>query len=130
MERVEIFLYIAYIKTCTNKFLLDTIYFLAMIIFVLFPFYILNCMYLVMIHNNLLGCFMQTKHHCVFIHFRYKVRMAIIKMFKTSSIFTDRSNAVLLLLIHFVIDVSCSPLLCYVYLVCSLQRYDHLLGNG
>ena len=49
-------------------------------------------------------------------------------MYKPSSIFfTDRSKALFLLLILFVICVSCLSSLCY--LVCSVQPCDRLMGK-
>ena len=55
-----------------------------------------------------------------------RVRLAQSNMFKLQSIFTDRSKAVLLLRILYVICVSC--LSCC--LVCSLQPCGQLLGKG
>ena len=72
---------------------------------------------------------MRTKHLSVLIHITIKVRLLPLSMFKPSSEKnTDRSKAVLLLRIIFVI---CVPRLSLLYcLICSLQPCDHLLGNG
>ena len=55
---------------------------------------------------------MRTKHLCVLIDISIKVRLVPLNMFKPSVIFTDRSKAVLLLWIIFVISVSRLSLLC------------------
>ena len=58
-----------------------------------------------------------------------RVGLVPLSMLKPSSnVFTDRSKAVHLLWILFVIYVSCLSLLCY--LVCFLQHFGHLLGKG
>ena len=67
---------------------------------------------------------MQTKHLCVLIHICTKCEVGAVPYSK--NIFTDRSKAVLLLWIIFVIYVSC--LSCC--LVCSMQPCGHLLGKG
>ena len=67
---------------------------------------------------------MQTKHLCVLIHICTKCEVGAVPSSK--NIFTDRSKAVLLLWIIFVIYVSC--LSCC--LVCSMQPCGHLLGKG
>ena len=74
---------------------------------------------------------MRTKHLCVSIHIRNKDEIGTFKsnMFKPSSNFlTDRSKAVFLLWVLFVICVSCLSLSCC--LVCSLQPCGHLLVMG
>ena len=71
---------------------------------------------------------MQTKHLCVLIHIRNKGEVgAPFHRFKPSSIFfTDRSKAVLLLWIIYVISV----LFCYAFMhVCLLMPCGHLLGK-
>ena len=64
---------------------------------------------------------MQMKHLCVLIHFRIKGEVCTIKKFKSYSdiLFTDRYNAVLLLLIIFVICVS-HCLYYYLFIPCRL----------
>ena len=73
---------------------------------------------------------MQIKHLCVLIHIRTKGGGGVVlwNLFKPCSknSFPDRSKAVLLLWIIFVIYASC--LSCFH--VCSLQPRGHLLGNG
>ena len=71
---------------------------------------------------------MRTKHMFALIHIRNKGEVATIKLVKppVKIVLTDRSKAVLLLWIFFVIYISC--LSCF--LVCSLQPCGHLLGKG
>ena len=67
---------------------------------------------------------MRSKHLCVLIHISNKGEVGMSNMFKPSSNFlTGRSKAVLLLLILFVICVSC-------HTGCSLPPCGHLLGKG
>ena len=57
-----------------------------------------------------------------------RLRLLLLSMFKPSSdLLADRSKAVHLLWILFLIYVSCLSLLCW--LVCCLQPCDHLLGK-
>ena len=75
------------------------------------------------------GSFMQTKHLCVLIHILTKVEDgAPLNRFKPSRKYlTDRSKAVLLLWIIYVISV----LFCYAFMhFCLLMPCGHLLGNG
>ena len=69
---------------------------------------------------------MGTEHLCVLILVRIKGEVGKLNMFKPfSNCFTDRSKAVLLLWIIFVIYVSCLSFLCCFF--CSLRPCDHLL---
>ena len=67
---------------------------------------------------------MKTKHLCVLIHICTKCEVSAVNPVKV--LFTDRSKAVLLLWIIFVICASC--LSCF--LACSLKLCGHPLGKG
>ena len=73
---------------------------------------------------------MHTKHLCILIHIRTKGEVgAPLNWFKPSrkNIFTDRSKAVLLLWIIYVVSV----LFCCAFMhVCLLMPCDHLLGKS
>ena len=60
--------------------------------------------------------FMRTKHLCVLMYIGIKGEVGTVNMFKPSSMFTDRSKAVLLL---WIFNISCLSLL--IRRVCSLQ---------
>ena len=72
---------------------------------------------------------MLTKHLCVLSTSELLIKLVPLSMFKPSSIFTDRSEAVLLLwIVFFYVRVSYLSLLNFV--VCSLQPCDYLVGKG
>ena len=99
------------------------------LIFVFSAFCVLIFMYQEIIHGYVRDMSCEPSINVSWSTSALRVKLVLWNMFKPSSNFlTDRSKAVLLLWIHFVISVSCLSL--SYCLVCFLQPCGHLLGKG